>query len=253
MALSPTSRPPSLDLPVFEPWARFWPRFAARWAEGQHILFNGPTECGKTVAARTIVRRRRFVVVLGTKPVDPALDAYMREGYVRIEEWPPPRRAMRAQEDGSVRLVLWPQIKTREDLRRFRPVYAKCLDSAFVDRGWAIVADEGLWLCETGGLDLGDELSAIAYAGRTSAITLLMLIQRPAGVPRNTWSNASHAFIWHAGVTSDQRELASLGSRDPREVVTAMRGLRGHDFLYLPLRAGDDWAVSAVDLRNPNP
>lgn len=238
---------PRYELPGFEPWPVFEPAFVARWRQGEHCLFSGPTGSGKTVGARALARSRKFVVVLGTKIIDPEMDAYMREGYVRVDDWPPPRKALKPADDGSIRIVLWPKIKSRPDLVKFRPVFERCLDALLVDGGWTIVADEGLWLCRPHGLNLGDPLEAIAYTGRSSKVTLMMLIQRPAGVPRNTWSNASHAFLWHSGVTSDQRELASLGTRDPKEVALAIRQLRGHEFLYLPLRAGREWAVSEVD------
>jgi hypothetical protein len=240
---------PRLDVQVpAEDWESFFGAFVSRWRQGQHCLFVGPTGSGKTIAARTLVRARQYVVVLGTKPRDRELDAYIAEGYVRVESWPPPARALRPLEDGSVRLVLWPKIKSREDLRRFRPVFAKFLDFAFIDQGWTIVADEGLWLSDRDGLALGAHLSAISYAGRSSDVTLLMLIQRPAGVPRNTWSNCSHAFMWHSGVTSDVRELASLGTYDPKDVAEAIQDLEGHQFLYLPCRAGAHWSRSEVAL-----
>jgi hypothetical protein len=108
------------------------------------------------------------------------------------------------------------------------------------------VADEGLWLTDRNGLHLGDHLSSIAYTGRSSGVTLMMLVQRPRGVPVHTWSNASHALIWHGGNTDDARELASLGTQQPRAVQAAMHNLKGHDFLYLPCRGGLEWAVSCV-------
>lgn len=178
---------------------------------------------------------------------DPEMDAYIAEGYTRIESWPPPRKALKPLDDGSVRIVLWPKIKTRADLRRFRPVYAAFLDDALVKGGWTIVADEGLWLSDRNGLHLGDHLSSIAYTGRSSGVTLMMLVQRPRGVPVHTWSNASYACIWHGGNTDDARELASLGTQPSREVQAAMHSLRGHDFLFLPCRAGMEWAITSVD------
>ena len=237
-----------LEAPPVVPWSRFHPSFSARWQQGQHCIFVGPAGSGKTVAARVLARDRTYVIALGTKMRDPEMDSYIEEGYTRVEEWPPPRKALKPNDDGSVRIVLWPKIKSRADLRRFRPVYARCLDDCLVRGGWTIVADEGLWLSDRNGLALGDHLSAIAYTGRSSGVTLMMLVQRPRGVPVHTWTNASHAFIWHMGHTDDARELASLGTQQPRAVQSAVHSLRGHDFLYLPCRAGADWAISCVDL-----
>jgi hypothetical protein len=208
----------------------------------------GPTGSGKTVAARTLARAQRFVMVLGTKPVDPEMDAYLAEGYTRIETWPPPRRKMQPLNDGSVRLVLWPKIRKRSELRSFRPVYARFLEDAFIDKGWTIIGDEMLWLCSPKGLALADQLEAISYAGRTSSLTLMSLLQRPAGVPRNVWGNVSHAFLWKHGITNDTRELASLGTQDPKTVALAVTQLKEFEFLYLPTRAGREWAISKVDL-----
>ncbi len=237
-----------LETPPVVPWSRFEPDFVRHWDQGAHCLFVGPAGSGKTVAARTIANWRQFVVVLGTKMRDKEMDEYIAQGYTRVETWPPPRKALRPLDDGSIRIVLWPKIRTREDLRRFRPVYASCLDSVLVDGGWTVVADEGLWLSDRNGLNLGDHLSAIAYSGRSSGVTLMMIVQRPRGVPVNCWSNASFAFLWHLGNTDDVRELASLGTTDRRAAQQAVASLRGHDFVFLPCRAGMGWAVSKVEL-----
>lgn len=239
-----------VESPPHEAWGVWHPNFRATWKQGQHVLFVGPTGSGKTVAAHELAWDRKFVVVLGTKIKDAELDRYVADGYVRIEDWPATPKQLRDAtfDDGAIRLILWPKIKKREDLYRFRPVYAKALDQILIDGSWAIVADEGLWLSERSGLNLGQQLSAIAYTGRSSGVTLMMLIQRPAGVPRNTWSNVAHAIVYKHGVTSDSRELASLGTESPRDVALAIRSLHKYEFLYLPCTADTTWAISKVDL-----
>lgn len=237
-----------LELPPRELWVPFHHRFRTSWAQGEHVLFVGPTGSGKTVAARTLAEDRKFVVVLGTKVKDPEMDAYLAMGYTRVEQWPPTRSQLRPLSDGSIRIVLWPKIRNRLELRSHRPMFAKFLDQALIDGGWTILVDEGLWVCSRKGLALGDQLEAIAYTGRSSEVTLMTLLQRPAGVPRNVWSNVSHAFMWKHGVTNDTRELASLGTEDPKTVGLAVSQLQEYEFLYLPTRAGRGWAISKVDL-----
>jgi hypothetical protein len=242
MPVQPLETPPAL------PWPTFETQFLAHWKQGDHVLFSGPTGSGKTVAARTLVRHRDYVVVLGTKMRDKEMDEYIAEGYKRIYEWPPTYKQRRPDENGQVHLVLWPKITTREQLRSHRNQYAKCLDDCLVDGGWSIVSDETLWLSDRKGLDLGDQLGSIAYTGRSSKVTLLALLQRPSGIPRNIWSNCSSAFVWKSGVTTDLRELATLGTYQSKETEQAIRSLKPYEFMYLPTRANAEWSVSKVDL-----
>jgi hypothetical protein len=250
--LSETPTPPPRDegAPPLVPFSTWYSRRAAMPGQGRHILFDGPTQSGKTLLARYMARLRDFVVVFGTKPVDPSLDAYVAEGYTRIDHWPPTRSDFRKGGwDGSqARFILWPKIVKREQLRSHQAVYAKCLDDIFIQGRWTVVCDEGLYLSSRTGLNLGQQVADIAYGGASNKVSLYLCIQRPAGLPRITWQSCADAFVFKTGVTNDLRELASLGTYDPKAVAAAIKTLPRFHFLDLPCRGGAEWSITKVDI-----
>lgn len=237
-----------VDAPPVTPWATWYGRKARSWKQGSHQLLVGPTQSGKTLLAHELANLRRFVVVFGTKPVDPSLDAYIADGYKRIDHWPPQRSDFRDMPDGVAHFILWPKIAKREDLRRFRPVYAKCFDDIFIEGRWTMVIDEGLWMAARTGLDLGKQMGDVAYSTASNKVSMVLLVQRPTNVPPVTWTSCSDALIFHLGRTDDVRELASMGTYDPKIAQTAVRQLRGHQFLDLPCRGGAEWSVTQVEV-----
>lgn len=248
---SPAQRRGSyLPVPPEVPWHVWLPRFIRQWKQGDHVLDVGPTQSGKSLLAREIViAARKFVVVLGTKTKDPTLDAYIEAGFVRIDHWPPTRRDFRDQQEGMARFVLWPKIREIGDLHKYRGLYEKALRQIYVDGGWTVVVDETLWFSDAkNGLGLGNMLATMAYGVASNRVSLVFLMQRPAGVPRILWQSCTTALLFHLGVTSDVREMASLGTNQPKAVVQTIQHLEGHHFLDLPLRAGRRWAISQVEL-----
>ena len=237
-----------LPVPPVVPWQTWYAREYAIIKQGFHILFCGPTQSGKTVLCRKVTRLHNYAVVLGTKPRDKSLEAYEQTGYKRIDHWPPTKRDMEDQSKGEQRYLLWPKITRYEDLWRHRPLYKKAMDSIFVDGNWCLVVDEGLWVAGRKGLNLGDELSAHAYGAASNGVSMHLLVQRPANIPPITWGSCMQALVFHGGNTRDIRELASLGTYQPRAAAQAVQNLRGHQFLDLPCRGKADWSVSEVDL-----
>jgi hypothetical protein len=239
-----------LEVPADVPWNVWLGRFLREWKQGDHILDVGPTRSGKSLLAREIVfAGRKNVVVLGTKTRDDTLEEYIAGGFVRIDHWPPERKDFRDQQPGMARFILWPKIREIGDLHKHRGLYEKCLRNVYVDGNWTVVVDETLWCCDTkDGLGLGHVLSTMAYGGASNGITMLFLMQRPAGVPRILWQSCATALIFHLGVTNDIREMASLGTTQPKAVVEAIQVLEGHEFIDLPTRAGRRWSKSEVVL-----
>ena len=89
----------------------------------------------------------------------------------------------------------------------------------------------------------------MAFGAASNKVSLYLCLQRPSGLSRVTWSSVSDAMVFHLGVTNDIRELASLGTYDPKEAAAAIKSLQGHAFLDLPCRGGATWSISVVDLR----
>jgi hypothetical protein len=247
-----SQRPSAAGLPVPPEvgWPTWLARFERQWKQGDHILDVGPTQSGKSLLARELVLNgRKFVVVLGTKPKDKTLDEYIAAGFVRIDHWPPIPKDFRDQQEGMARFILWPKIKEVGDALKHRGLYKKALDQIYVDGNWTVVVDETLFFCDNShGLGLGSTLAMLAYGGASNGISMMFLMQRPAGVPRILWQSCTTALLFHMGVTNDVREMASLGTVPPRAVVQTIQHLEGHTFLDLPLRAGRNWSTSEVQL-----
>lgn len=227
---------------------------ALKPGHGRHRLYEGQTQGGKTTLNRIMLRMKRFSLVFGTKPKDSSLDDYIaKEGFVRIEHWPPTKEELKQRgRFGQVKLLLWPRISEYADLKRHVPIFRQAARDIAVEGGWTLSIDEGLWACSKKGLDLGDEISAIAFGGASNGLSLHLVIQRPSGIPVITYASCHDAYLFKSGNTNDIRELASYGSHDTMDVARAIRSLNrgdprgGHQFLYMPMSGGSQWAVSEV-------
>lgn len=208
-------------------WADFTKRFL--WRQGEHVVAIAPTGGGKTTLLARVLPRRQYVVIFVTKTFDPTITREFR-GYRRIEEWPPPAWVDRC--------LLWPKPgKTiRETVAIQKRVFQDALDKAFLQRGWTVVVDEEHWMCQVLGLSL--EVATFHHQGRSSGLTVVDGIQRPAWVPVVTYSSADHAFLWKTTDPDDMRRLKALGGTDHRELQHNLLSLQKHEAIYVPTRSG---------------
>lgn len=200
-----------------------------RWPQSQHVSLVGPTGKGKTYLARAILPLRDYVTVLGTKPEDPELSAFVRGGYQRIRAWPPHALNNRA--------ILWPKFKGAHDIPGQRETFSHAITEVFGKGGrWCFYIDEATYFSDM--LKLGDELKLVWRQGRALKMPLVAACQRPAWVPREMFSEATHIFAFRITDARDIKTIAGMGSLDARAVTQTIHQLQGHEVLYLNTEDG---------------
>src|SRR5262245_26539613 len=146
-------------------WADFLARFAPSWRQGEHVSVIGPTGQGKSTLVRSILPRRQYVAFLATKPKDVLLDDMVkRDGFRKVR-----RFADRRSHDH--RLMIWPKYERPSDVLEQARVMRDALDEMFPQGNWAVVADEGHWLCKKNGC--ASRLEAYWQQGRSMGLTLI--------------------------------------------------------------------------------
>lgn len=222
------------------PWGDV--RAGMDWRQGEHVTLVGPTGCGKTTLALGMLPSRRYVVAIGTKPKDRTLAALSRQGYRRVarpDEWPPP---MAGREPAWPRVLFWPRFTRPEDVPAQRAGIEHVLRSTFASGGWCVFADELRYITQFLGLQSITELMWLQ--GRSIGLSLVSCSQRPAWVPLEAFSQATHVVMWRATDRRDVQRLSDIGGIDVERVRHVMAlepdrgGLGKHDFLYMNARTG---------------
>jgi len=205
----------------FMPWREFQDYF--RWAQGEHVLVIGRTGQGKTTLISKIVERRQHVVMFATKVHDPVL-AKQFPGFRRLDEWKKPP---------ANKIMLWPKSKT--NLREIKELQAdtfqNALNDIFHDRGWCLVIDEAHWI--TTELGLGQELAMFQHQARSSGISVVTGVQRPAFIPVITYGSTTHAFMGRINEPGDIKRLSGLGGVDAKELGKHLLTLPKHEWIYV--------------------
>jgi len=207
-----------------------WEEHLARlqWKQGEHILIAAPTGGGKTYLAQQLARRRGHVVMFATKPYDLTLIKEYKD-WDHIEDW----NGLRAYMN---RVVVWPKYKgdTTDMIGVHKAIFSHALNKIIKARNWAVLFDEMHYMSDREFLNLHREVAYIHHMGRSSGISAIDCMQRPAWVPKIIYSSVSHAYIARTKDPDDLKRLANFGNVDPKELAYNVANLPTRfDFVYV--------------------
>lgn len=203
---------------------------------GEHLTILAPTGNGKTTLAMQLLGEVATeevpAVVLVMKPKDETAEEFgEKNGYKRIETWPPRKNPFAAKPPGY---LLWPRenwADLDETEVRQSAIFEKTFKDAYRNGNYIIFADELFSLDNELGLE-GD-LNRLWTKGRSMGAGLWGATQRPANIPRNAYSQAQHLFISYDPDKDTRRRYGEIGGMDPRLIMDAMEDTDEYEWVYV--------------------
>lgn len=209
----------------FDAFMERWPK---QYKQDQHVTIIGPTGCGKTTLGSRLVECRKLVVVTGVKHRDDTMMKLVKsDTWHRAQTW---KRKPKTAE----RVVLWPK---EDDLDKVMDVHHKVFGDMFRaiyrEGYWCIWSDELTYLADHAGLR--KMIRQMYILARSNMISLVGSAQRPAFVPIEAYSQASHLFLFRTGHEGDLGKVGSFNGANAKQISATVETLPEHHFLHVNL------------------
>lgn len=221
-----------------------WDKHLAQldWKQGEHITLVGTTGCGKTTLAQALLPRRKYVLILATKPKDPVIGQFKGDGFTVMRDWYTfdPRE--------TPKVLLWPRPERsiRATRAKHKELFAQVLEDVFNAGGWCVYVDEAQYF--SGDLRLEPELEHLWQMGRAMKMSLVVGNQRPRHIPLAAYSQAQHLYVWGNRDRQDLKRISDIsGAYDRKTIEEALQQLpTKHHCLYIG-ESGDSMHITKVE------
>lgn len=214
------------------PWAELEPEFIGAWDQGEHLAAFGPNGVGKSYFLFTVVEARvelrgASAVIFANKRRDATLSRLLRQGWRRIEEWPPTY-----DERVGKRLIFWPPYPGVSAPKRYQARYLRALDGIMAEGYWSVVFDEARYWTEQMGFR--SELDEMWTGSRSNGITIAAGAQGPSWINVAMKTELQWGAFWRPQHRERAKDTADItGDRD---LWPVMASLRPHEFILGQLR-----------------
>lgn len=212
---------------------------------GQHAVFAGPTQNGKTELAFTLLEHAAApevpAYVSVSKPRDPVTEKWgKRLGYRRVNKWPPPPKFKEMLKDGKPSgYLIWPDMGNSETaIENARTSTRELINGAYTDgaRGkrCILVLDDTVTKSQVLGLDR--EMTMVLTMSGAMGIGGWFFVQKPTGAGKTalwSFSQSDHLFIARDPDKRNRERYTEIGGFDSKEVERVSQTLERYQFLYL--------------------
>jgi hypothetical protein len=217
--------------------------FRFNYNDGEHVVFGGPTQRGKTTEAFGLLEFcaspdcPAFVAV--SKPDDKtSVKEGARLGYRRVTEWPPVKKLSEYGNPPSGYLI-WPKFgDVHTDIANAARVTGDLIDHTYANgvrkKHAILVLDDTMVKAKIMGLDK-DMVTVLAMAG-AMGIGLWIFVQKPTDSGRTTvwgYEQATHLFFTKGGDSAVLKRYCEIAGDKGEIVKQVLPTLDPYQFLYV--------------------
>lgn len=220
-------------------------RHRFEYEPGQHVIFGGPTQRGKTTLAfqllQYVARPDLPAYVSVSKPDDPTSEKWgAKLGYRRVTEWPPTPKLKELMRDSKPSgYLIWPTFgNIHTDVPNAARVTGDLMAHTYADgikkKKAILVMDDTMVKARILGLD-GDMVTILAMAG-AMGIGLWIFVQKPTDSGRTPlwgFENATHFFFAKGGDNRMLTRYAEIAGDKGALVASLVPKLKPYQFLYI--------------------